>query len=121
MGDVSVFTLIEDTQPERLRAPDRRLDELVGADDAIAPDGVEIGERLFRDGFQGGFSRGLQFLNAIAGGDEHVPEFREVRFVAERAVPRNNLGVIAGERENFVGGRNHAADFAAGAGIDVRI
>ena len=63
------------------------LDELVAVDDAFAPDGVEIGERLFRDGFLGGFSRRLQFLNAIARGDEHVPEFREVRFVAERAVP----------------------------------
>jgi hypothetical protein len=28
------------------------LDPLVGVDDAFAPDGVEIGERLFRDGFQ---------------------------------------------------------------------
>src|SRR6266478_9238027 len=76
------------------------LDELVGVEDAFAPDGVEIGERLFRGGFVGGFSRGLQFLHAIAGGDEHVAEFREARFVAERAVPRNNLSVIAGEPEN---------------------
>ncbi len=53
------------------------LDELVTVDDAFAPDGVEIGERLFRDGLPGGFSRGLQFLNAIARSDEHVPEFRE--------------------------------------------
>ncbi len=97
------------------------LDELVAVDDAFAPDGFEIGERLFRDGFLGGFSRGLQFLNAIAGGDEHVPGFREVRFVAERAVPRNNLGVIAGERENCVGGGNHAIDFAARAGVDIGI
>jgi hypothetical protein len=82
------------------------LDKLVAVDYSFAPDGVEIGERLFRDGFLGGFSRRLQFLNAIARGDEHVPEFREVRFVAERAVPRNNPGVIAGERENFVGGAN---------------
>src|SRR5260370_36223232 len=58
------------------------LDELVAVDDAFAPDGFEIGERPFRDGFQDGFSSGLQFLNAIAGGDEHVPGFREVRFVA---------------------------------------
>src|SRR6266404_8518687 len=84
----------------------------------MAPDGVEVGERLFRDGFLGGFSRGLQFLHAIAGGDEHVAEFREVRFVAERAVPRNNLSVIAGERENFVGGRDHAGDCTARAGVD---
>jgi hypothetical protein len=64
---------------------------------AFAPDWVEIGERFFRDGFQGGFPRGLQFLNAIARSNEHVPRFREVRFVAERPVPRNNLGVIVGE------------------------
>ncbi len=89
------------------------LDELVGVDDAFAPNGVEIGERLFRDGFLGGFTRGLQFLNALARSDEHVPEFREVLFVGERAVPRNNLSVIAGERENFVGGGNHAGNCAA--------
>jgi hypothetical protein len=40
---------------------------------------------------------------AIARRDEHVPGFRQVRFVAERSMPRNNLGVIVGERENFVG------------------
>src|SRR5260370_21489302 len=97
------------------------LDERVGVEQAVAPDGVEIGERLSRDGFLGGFSRGLQFLHAIAGGDEHVAEFRELRFAAERAVPRNNLGVIAGERENFVGGGNHAGDFAACTGVDVGI
>ena len=33
------------------------LDELVAVEDAFAPGGVEIGERLFRDGFLGGFSR----------------------------------------------------------------
>src|SRR3979411_2602958 len=70
------------------------LDPLVAVDDAFAPDWVEIGEWLFRHGFLGKLSRGLQFLNAIARSDQHVPEFREVRFVAERAVPRNNLGVI---------------------------
>jgi hypothetical protein len=52
------------------------LDELVAVDDAFAPDGVEIGERLFRDGFLRGFSRGLQFLNAIARSDEHVTGFQ---------------------------------------------
>jgi hypothetical protein len=30
--------------------------ELVAVDDAFAPDGVEIGEGLFRDSFLGGFS-----------------------------------------------------------------
>src|SRR6267142_6210205 len=39
------------------------LDELLGVDDAFAPNGVEIGEWLFRDGFQYGFPSGLQFLN----------------------------------------------------------
>jgi len=29
------------------------LDPLLGVDDAFAPDGVEIGKRLFRDGFRG--------------------------------------------------------------------
>jgi len=65
--------------------------------------------------------RGLQFLNAIARSDEHVPGFREVRFVAERAVPRNNLGVLIGERENFVGGGDHAVDIAASTWVDVGI
>ena len=80
------------------------LHKLVAVDYAFAPDGVEIGEGLFRDGLLGGFSRRLQFVNAIARSDQHVPEFREVRFVAKRAVPRNDLGGIVGERENFVGG-----------------
>src|SRR5882762_9812774 len=97
------------------------LDPLVAVDEAFAPDGVEIGEWLLRDGFLGGFSRGLQFLNAIARSDQHVPESREVCFVAERAVPRNNLGVIAGERENFVDGGNSASDCAARTGVDVGI
>src|SRR5882724_1621698 len=44
------------------------LDPLVGVDDAFAPDGVEIGEWLFRDGFLGELSRGLQFLDGIARG-----------------------------------------------------
>src|SRR6266404_5702497 len=97
------------------------LDPLIGVDDAFAPNGVEIGERLFRDGFQDGFSRRLQFLNAIARSDEHVPRFHKVRFVAERAVPRNDLGVIVRERKNFVGGGNHAGDGAACTGVDVGI
>jgi hypothetical protein len=83
--------------------------------------GFEIGERPFRDGFQGGFSSGLQFLNALAGGDEHVPRFREVRFVAEWAVPGNNLRSVISERENCVGSGNHAIDFAARTGVDVGI
>jgi hypothetical protein len=41
---------------------------------------------------QGGLSLGLQFLNAIARRDEQVPESREVRCVAERAVPGDDLG-----------------------------
>src|SRR6202521_4324535 len=109
------------TQPGDSERQIDDLDPLVRVDDAFAPDRVEIGERLFRNGFLGGFSRGLQCLNAIARSDEHVPEFREVRFVAERAVPRNNLGGIAGERENFVGGGNHAGDCAARIGVDVGI
>src|SRR6202044_4260457 len=70
------------------------LDPLLAVDDAIAPYGIEIGEGLFRDGLLGGFSRGLQSLNAIARSDQHVPKFREVCFIAERAVPRNNPGGI---------------------------
>src|SRR5271155_793387 len=97
------------------------LDPLIAVDDAFAPDRVEIGEWLFRNGLLGRFSRGLQSLNAIARSDEHVPELREVRFVAERAVPRNNLGVTAGERENFFDGGNSAGDCAARAGVDIGI
>src|SRR6266849_6732748 len=97
------------------------VDPLVAVDDAFAPDGFEIGERLFRGGFLGGFSRRFQFLNAIARSDEHVPGFREVRFVAERSVPRNNLGIIVRERENFVGSGDHTVDIAARTGVDVGI
>ena len=67
------------------------------------------------------FPADCNFFNAITCSDQHVSVFREVRFVAERAVPRNNLGVIVGERENFVGGGNHAADFFARTGVDVGI
>jgi hypothetical protein len=74
------------------------LHELVAVDYAFAPDGVEIGEGLFCDTLLGLFSRGLRFLNSIARSDQHVPKFRGVRFVAERAVPRNNLGVVVGQR-----------------------
>src|SRR5271155_1898551 len=90
--------LLGDTYTEVSEGQIDDLDPLVGVDDALAPGGVEIGKRLSRDGFQGGFPRGLQSLNAIARSDEHVPGFREVRFVAERAVPRNNLGVVVGQR-----------------------
>src|ERR1700722_4426807 len=74
------------------------LDPLLAVDDAIAPYRVEIGEGLFRDGLLGRFSRGLQFRNAIARSDQHVPKLREVRFVAERSVSRNNPGVVIGQR-----------------------
>jgi hypothetical protein len=94
---------------------------LVAVDDAFAPDGFEIGEWLFRGGFLGGFSGRFQFLNAIARSDEHVPGFREVRFVAERSVPRNNLGVVVRERENSVGSGDHTVDIAARTGVDVGI
>src|ERR1700735_2119828 len=97
------------------------LHKLVAVAHAFAPYGFEIGERLLGDDLQGGFSLRLQFLDAIARSDEHVAGFREVRFVAERAVPRNNLGVIVGERENFVGGGNHAGDCSARTGVDVGI
>jgi hypothetical protein len=39
--------------------------------------------------------------NAVARCDQHVPEFREVRCVAERAVPPNNFGAVAGQRQNL--------------------
>ena len=97
------------------------LDPLVAVDDSFTPGGVEIGKRLSRHGFQGGSSCGLQFLNAIARSNQHVSEFRQVRFVAERAVPRNNRGVIVGERENFVGSGDHPVDTAVRTGVDVRI
>src|SRR6201984_1932644 len=89
------------------------LDKLIAVDDAFTPDWIEIGERLFRDSFLGGFPRGPQFLDAIARSDEHVPEFREVLFVAERAVPRNDPRVVVRERENFIGSGNRAIDVAA--------
>ena len=101
------------------RGMTRKPYPLIGVDDALAPDGVEIGERLFRDGFQGGFSCRLQFLNAIARSGEHVPGFHKVRFVAERAVPGNDLGVIVRKRKTFVGGGNHAGYCAACTGVDV--
>jgi hypothetical protein len=68
------------------------------------PDGIEIGERLFRDGFQSGFSRCFQFLNVIARSNEHVVGFRKVRFVAERP----HLGESCRTpRLNPISGRGH--------------
>jgi hypothetical protein len=83
--------------PEDSQRQINDLYTLVAVADACTPDGIEIGEGLFRDSLLGGFSRGRQFLNAITCSDKHVSVFREVRFVAERAVPRNNLGVIVGK------------------------
>ena len=77
--------------PGRSEGQINDLHELVAVDDAIAPDVVEIGEGSFRDSLLSGFPRGLQFLNAIARSNQHVPIFCEVRLVAERAVARNNL------------------------------
>jgi hypothetical protein len=97
----SSFTCARPIEIRSRKTSERRisdLDPLVGVDDALAPGGVEIGERLFGDGFQRGLPRGLQILNATARSDEHVTGFRQVRFVAERAVPRNNLGVSASDR-----------------------
>jgi hypothetical protein len=88
------------------------LHVLVAVGDAFAPDGVEIGEGPFPDSLLGGFCCGLQFLNAITCSHKRVSVFRPVRLVAEPAVPRNNLGVIVGERENFFGGGNRAVDSA---------
>lgn len=97
------------------------LDEDVAVEEAFAPIGLEIGEGLCGDGFLGGFAGGLQLLDAVAGGDEHLAEFGEVRFIAERTVAADDLSVIIGERQNLVGSGDHAADFAAGAPVDVRI
>src|SRR5580704_16072137 len=93
------------------------FDPLLAVDDSVAPYWVEIGEWLFRDGLLGGLSRGLQSLNAIERSNQHVAKFREVRFIAEWAVPRNNLGVVAGQRQNFVGCGDHAGHCSARAGV----
>src|SRR5277367_216164 len=94
------------------------LDEEVGAEHAFGPDCVEIGERFFRGRFLVGLARGFQFLNAIAGGYEHVAEFGQVGLIAEGAMAGNDFRVVVGERQRFVGRRNHAIDFAAAAGVD---
>jgi hypothetical protein len=97
------------SSPGGFTTSNKRFAHTGRVDDACTPDGVEIGEGLFRDSLLGGFSRGLQFLNAITCSDKHVSVFREVRFVAERAVPRNNLGVIVGER-GCTNGRNQISN-----------
>jgi hypothetical protein len=60
-------------------------------------------------------------LHAIAGHNQHVAVLGQIRFVAQRAMPRNDLGVVVGQGKNFIGGENHAVDFPAGAGVDERV
>ena len=98
------------------------LDPLVAVDDAFAPDWVEIGEGLFRDGFQGGFSLRLQFLNAIARSDEHVTGFPQVRFVAGNCsdpllAARSHTGGTRGAVAEHSG---DWADYGADVGIGNR-
>jgi len=49
---------------------------------------------------------GLQFLHAIARHNQHVPILGQIGFVAQRAMPRNDLGVVVGQGQNFVRGDN---------------
>src|SRR5258707_14346646 len=53
--------------------------------------------------------------------NQHVPKLGQIGFVAQRAMARNDLGVVVGQGENFVGGVNHPVDFSAGAGVDDRV
>jgi hypothetical protein len=56
-------------------------------------------------------------LHTIARHNQHVPKLGHIGFVAQRAMPRNDL-VVVGQGQNFVGGDNHPVDFSAGAGVD---
>ena len=63
----------------------------------------------------------LSFLHAITRHNQHVPKPGQIGFVAQRAMPRNDLSVVVGQGENFIGGENHPVDFPAGAGVDDRV
>ena len=113
-----MISAVESLRGQELKGQIDDLDEEIAAEHALSPSSVEIGERLGSGGLLNGFSRGLQFLNAIPRGNEHVAVLCEVGFIAERTVAGDDFGVIAGERENFVGSCDHAVEFAAGARVD---
>ena len=79
------------------------MDPLVGVDDAFAPDGVEIGEWLFRDSSQGGFFRGLQFLKRDRAKRWTLRSTHEQCFDKRRSSGNSNvLPAVALNFENLV-------------------
>jgi len=103
-----------------LRCRINHLHEDVAAEH-VAPHRVQIRQRFARRYFLGRFPRGFQFLDAIAGHNQHVPTLGQIGFVPQGAMPRNDLGVVVGQGQNFVGGDNHPIDFSPGAGVDDRV
>jgi hypothetical protein len=92
----------------------RRINHLrknIAVEEALAPSGVQIRKRFARRYFAGRFAGGLQFLNTIARRNQHVAKLGQIGFVAQRAMPRNDLSVVVDQGENFVGGDNHPVDF----------
>src|SRR5262249_39214993 len=62
-----------------------------------------------------------QLLDAVASSDEHVAELSEVGLVPKGPVAGDDLGVVVGERQDFIGCGDHASDFTAGARVDIGI
>src|ERR1700745_783424 len=62
----------------------------------------------------------FSFCARNAPHNQHVRILGQIGFVAQRAMPRNDLSVVVDQGENFIGGENHSVVFSAGAGGDDR-
>src|SRR5262249_29656688 len=82
---------------------------------------IVVGVRFRSDDLILGLSSGLQFLNPIAGFDQHLAIVPQHRLSPDRPVARHNLGVLINKREQFVGTADLPVDGAAIEIVDVRI
>lgn len=65
----------------------------IAVEKALAPSGVQVRKRFGRRYSVGRFAGVLQLLHTIARHNQHVPILDQIGFVAQRAMPRNDLGV----------------------------
>ena len=84
-----------------LKCRANHLQEDVTAEHAVTPHRIQICQRFARHYLLGRFPGGLQFLDAIADHNQHVPALGQIGFVPQRSMPRNDLGVVVGQGQNF--------------------
>src|SRR5262245_6131335 len=83
--------------------------------------GVVVSVRSGSEDFVFGLSLRLQFLNAVAGYDQHLAKVAQHRLGAGRSVPGHDLGVFFRQLEQFVYTADLPVDAAAVEIVDVRI